>query len=163
MANISNKPSKPRSKWNHTPTLPLKPVPYRVWPLRPLASLIYLLKSWNPLMQRFFILAMALLVRRSATPELAETAAPGWWMAQIWMRNLVIPLMIAGGLHILLRVLRSQGDDHRHNMRPIPHKARADTFGHQLWDNMFWTPGPTLRQPRQPRDRRLYPPVAPRF
>lgn len=133
-----------RSKWNYTPDLPMKLAPYWDWPLRPLASAAYLLKSWNPLMQRFFILAMALLVWNFATPDLSGAATPGWWIAQIWLRNLVILLVIAGGLHILLWVLRSQGDDTRYDMRPMPQRARAYTFGHQLWDNMLWTLGPAL-------------------
>ena len=113
----------PRRIWNYTPDLPLQLAPYWDWPLKPLASARYLLRSWNPVAQRFFILVMAVVVWTWFTPDLerAETLAFGW-IFEIWLRDLVILLVIAGGLHLALWKYRTQEDDYRFDMRPM---ARA--------------------------------------
>ena len=56
------RPRTPRRIWNFTPALPLQLAPYWDWPLRPLSSLVYLLKSWNPVGMRLMILATAVIV-----------------------------------------------------------------------------------------------------
>ena len=48
--------------WDYTPNFPFKPHPYFEWPMQPFASLIYLLKSWNPAGWRFLMLGFAWLV-----------------------------------------------------------------------------------------------------
>lgn len=138
-------PRKPRKVWNYTPELPLKPAPYWDWPMRPLASLLYLLRSWNPLAQRFFFLVMAFAMWAWFTPSLerAETLAFGW-IFEIWLRDLALFLIIAGGLHLALWKYRVQGDDYRYDMRPMAKGAKVFTFRNQVWDNMFWTLGPAL-------------------
>lgn len=145
MTNPPNPPRPKRQLWNFTPSLPLQVAPYWDWPMRPLASALYLLKSWNPLAQRFFILMMAAVVWMWFTPDLGEakTLAFGW-IFEIWLRDLVILLVIAGGLHLALWKYRAQEDDYRYDMRPMMTGARAFTFRTQVWDNMFWTLGPAL-------------------
>lgn len=145
MTTTPNSPRPKRQLWNFTPSLPLQVAPYWDWPLRPIASALYLLKSWNPLAQRFFILLMATIVWMWFTPDLddAKTLAFGW-IFKIWLRDLVILLVIAGGLHIALWKYRTQKDDYRYDMRPMMKGARAFTFKNQVWDNMFWTLGPAL-------------------
>ena len=59
-----------RRVWNYTPELPLTLAPYWDWPVRPLMGVTCLLKSWNPLAQRFFFLACAIFVWNWFTPPL---------------------------------------------------------------------------------------------
>ncbi|WP_371228687.1 sterol desaturase family protein [Roseovarius sp. 2305UL8-3] len=136
---------KPRQIWNYTPDLPLRLAPYWDWPMRPVASLLYLLRSWNPVAQRFLFLLAAFAVWAWFTPDLARAETLAFdWIFEIWLRNLVILLVVAGGLHLVLWKVRIQADDYRYDMRPMMKGAKVFTFKNQVWDNMFWTLGPAL-------------------
>ncbi|MEM6375840.1 MAG: sterol desaturase family protein [Pseudomonadota bacterium] len=141
----ATRPRKPRKIWNHTPVLPLKLAPYWDWPMRPLASLVYLLRSWNPVAQRALFLLAAIIVWTWWTPaiEEAQTLAFGW-IFEIWLRNLIILLVVAGGLHLALWKYRVQADAYRYDLKPMARGAKIFTFRNQVWDNMFWTLGPAL-------------------
>jgi len=129
-----------RKVWHHTPALPLPLAPYWQWPLRPVVGCAYLLRSWNPLGQRFFFLFCAIVVWTWFTPALARTHSFAFdWMFEIWLRNLAILTIVAGGLHLLLWRLRVQDDDYRYDLRPLAVKARAFFFKNQVWDNMLWS------------------------
>jgi Delta7-sterol 5-desaturase len=138
-------PRAARKIWNYTPALPLRLAPYWDWPLAPVASLKYLARSWNPVAQRCLFLVCAIITWLYFTPELAR--AQTWqfdWVFEIWLRNLVILLAVAGGLHLLLLRFRTQGDEYRYDMRPMAKGAKVFYFKNQVWDNMFWTLGPAL-------------------
>ena len=94
---------KSRRIWNFTPTTPIKLAPYWSWPLRPVESILYLLRSWNPVGLRCLFLIGAIVTWAFFTPELAraETVAFGW-IAEVWLRNFIILFIVAGGLHLLL-------------------------------------------------------------
>ncbi len=132
------KPS--RRGWNFTPALPLKPAPYWHWPLRPLAAGAYLLRSWNPLGTRCLFLVAAILVWAFFTPDLArmQRLAVGW-VAEIWVRNAAILLIVAGGLHVLLWGLKVQGAAFRYDMRPLMRGPKTYFFRNQVWDNVLWS------------------------
>ena len=144
-----NTPAAPKRQarkiWNYTPDLPLQLAPYWDWPLKPLASIKYLLRSWNPVAQRFLFLLAAFAVWTWFTPDLAQAKTISFgWIFEIWLRNLVILLVVAGGLHLALWKIRTQADDYRYDMRPMAKGAKIFTFKNQVWDNMFWTLGPAL-------------------
>jgi len=129
-----------RKVWHHTPALPLMPAPYWDWPMRPLMVAVYLLRSWNPLAQRFFFLACAIVVWIWFTPALERAHNFTFdWMFEVWLRNFVILTIVAGGLHLLLWKLRVQDDDYRYDMRPLAVEARAFYFKNQVWDNILWS------------------------
>ena len=134
-----------RKLWNFTPSLPLQLAPYYDWPLKPLASLRYLLNSWKPLGVRLFLLLVAVLIYFTAMPDLESAKAFSLdWMAFVWARNLVILLVVAGGLHLALWVFKIQGDEERYDMRPMAKGARTFFFKDQVKDNIFLSVGPSL-------------------
>ena len=73
-------------------------------------------------------------------PSLAETAqfAPGW-IAQIFIRNFLLILFVAGGLHLYFYTWRGQGRELKYDPRDMAKQGRMFTLGSQLRDNMFWT------------------------
>jgi lathosterol oxidase len=131
---------KPRQIWHYTPQLPLKIAPLFLWPMRPVAILGHLLKSWRPVSTRFLMLAVAIVIWLFATPEveLMQSWSFGWVFA-IWLRNLVLVTIVAGGLHLWFYVAEKQGDNFRCDMRPMMKNARVFWFKDQVHDNMFWT------------------------
>jgi sterol desaturase/sphingolipid hydroxylase (fatty acid hydroxylase superfamily) len=130
----------PRKVWNYTPDLPLKQAPYFEWPFSLRDSLHYLWQIWRPFNQRFLLLLLAIACWTWFTPSLARARqfTPDW-MLEIALRNLVIVLVVAGGLHLLLFTFRRQGDETRYDARPLAKKSRVFHFGSQVRDNMFWT------------------------
>ena len=130
--------------WHYAPDVPITQAPYCEWPIRPLASLAYLLKVWSPFSFRFYVLMTAIAIWTWFTPSLDRTVTFQFdWMAEIWLRNFVIVLSIAGGLHLWLFSFRKQGDTLRYDTRPPPNQ-KAFHFGNQVWDNMFWTLGSSV-------------------
>ena len=133
-------PRSARKIWNFTPDLPISPAPYWHWPAKPVAAMLYLLKSWNPVGMRCLFLLGAIVTWVFFTPDLerAETLAFGW-IAEVWLRNAVILLGVAGGLHMLLWHFRVQEDDYRYDMRPMMTGTKVFWFKSQVLDNMFWS------------------------
>lgn len=130
----------PRKTWDYTPDLPVRQAPYfeRPWSLS--ASLAHLVKIWAPFRQRFLILLVAIAAWVWFTPSLDRAATFQLdWMAEILLRNLVIVLVVAGGLHLLLFTFRRQGQETRYDARPLAKNSKIFHFGNQVRDNMFWT------------------------
>ena len=133
-------PRAPRRIWNFTPALPLQLAPYWDWPLRPLASLGYLLKSWNPVGTRLMFLALAVIVWSFFTPEISRAQTLQFdWVFEVWLRNVILLTCVAGGLHLLLWRFATQGEDYRYDMRPMMKGAKVFWFKNQVWDNIFWS------------------------
>ena len=129
-----------RRVWNYMPELPIAQAPYFELPFRPGASLRYLFNLWRPFGLRFLILMLAIGAWTWFTPSLARTQEFHLdWMLEIGLRNLVIVLVVAGGLHLLLYTFSRQGDETRYDARPLARKSKQFHFGNQVWDNMFWT------------------------
>ena len=74
------------------------------------------------------------------TPSLERTATfQVGWIAEIYLRNVALLVLIAGGLHLRLYIKRAQGKQYKYNGRWLAKKNRAFLFGNQTWDNMFWS------------------------
>ena len=129
-----------RRVWNFTPELPVVQAPYFELPFSLGASLRYLFKLWRPFNQRFVILLIAIAAWSWFTPSLERAREFQLdWMLEIGLRNLVLVLVVAGGLHLLLYTFGSQGEETRYDARPLGRKSKQFHFGNQVWDNMFWT------------------------
>jgi len=75
--------------------------------------------------------------------ETMKTLAVGW-IAEMYLRNLTLMLIVAGGLHLYFYTFARQADhlkfDPRQYNPPImPGRPTVFTWGSQLRDNMFWT------------------------
>lgn len=135
----ATKPS--RSRWNYLPPeMPISQAPFCEWPIRPLASVAYVLKSWLPAKDRFYYLLAAVGIWVWFTPSLdrARTFQMDW-MFEIWLRNFILVLVLAGGMHLWLFTFARQGEDVRYDARPLARNNKVFHFGNQVWDNMFWT------------------------
>ena len=60
------------------------------------------------------------------------------WIAELYVRNAALLLLIAGPLHLRLYVLKSQGDRFTFNARFPSGGNGKFLFGNQTWDNVFW-------------------------
>ncbi len=124
----------------YTPPLPIQLAPFLRWPIRPGAFLRYLFDAWTPLGERTFILFSAVLTWYFTSPALARTHTFALdWIAQIWVRNIVLVAVIVGGLHLYFYTFRKQGNHLKYELRDLARNSRIFHFNNQVLDNMFWT------------------------
>ena len=131
---------KKRKTWNYMPDLPIRTSPYFKWPLDFAGVLKWILGGWFPLSERLIILCLALVSWAFFHPSLERTRefAPDW-IAEIYLRNLVLIGLVAGFLHFYFYIWRRQGDELRYDARPFAQNNRVFTFKSQVRDNMFWS------------------------
>lgn len=129
-----------RKTWNHNPGLPIPNSPLFDWPPRPVAILKWVSNRWINLSASTLFLAAALLVHTFAQPasETASVLALGW-IFQIWLRNLVLLSLFAGGLHLWLFTFSMQGERLKFDARSLIKNNGNFTFRDQVHDNMFWS------------------------
>ena len=139
-AELSRKKGPSRRAWHYTPELPLRQAPYFELPFSLFDSIKYLFDIWRPFNQRFLLLLLAIVAWSWFTPSLERASSFQLdWMLEIALRNLVIVLVVAGGLHLLLFTFARQGDETHYDARPLAKKSKVFHFGNQVWDNIFWT------------------------
>ncbi|MEI6388021.1 MAG: sterol desaturase family protein [Spirochaetota bacterium] len=127
-----------RGEWRPD-SLPV-PSPLFTWPWRPVKILKYLFAPVGLLWP--YNLIVALLAVGSwlwFTPGLDRTIAfaPGW-IAEIYLRNAVLLLVIAGGLHLRLYVTKGQGTKFKYTDKWMATDDPRFLFRNQTWDNIFW-------------------------
>ena len=129
-----------RTQWHYRPDLPLQVSPLFRLPWQPAAVIKWIVGSWLPASERLIVLGLALASWFFLHPSLerCKDFEPGW-IAQIFLRNLGLMFLVAGGLHLYFYILRMQGDEGRHDARPLVKKGRQFTFNNQVLDNMIWS------------------------
>ncbi len=135
--------SEPKLKgWNHIPEVPIQVSPFFRWPLRPLSMLRWVWGSWLLISEKLIILAISCACYLWLSPSLEEAARlEVGWIAQIYVRNLLLIFCIAGLLHLWFYKYSAQGDQLKYDPRPLMLKGKQFTLGGQVRDNMFWTLG----------------------
>ena len=129
-----------RAAWSYKPPLPIQASPYFRWPVNPLAIVKWLVGSWFPVSERLIILGLAVLSWAYFHPALEDCRELSLtWISQIYLRNLALMILVAGGLHLYFYLLRLQGDRFRYDTRPFPTNSRVFTFKSQVRDNIFWS------------------------
>ena len=122
-----------RRMWHFTPALPVRQAPYFELPFSLSESFKYLFTIWRPFNQRFLLLTLAIAAWTWFTPSVERARDFELdWMLEIGLRNLVIVLVVAGGLHVLLFTFRRQGDEQRYDARPLAKNSRQFHFGNQV-------------------------------
>lgn len=61
------------------------------------------------------------------------------WIAFIFVRNLALIFLVAGGLHLRLYIEKAQGTDFKYNIRWPARDNPTFLFGNQVLENVFWT------------------------
>lgn len=130
----------PLKGWNHVPDVPLQVSPFFAWPLRPRAMLAWLWNAWFLITERLIIVVIAFISMTFFQPPLEETQtlAVGW-VAEMYVRNLVLMTLVAGGLHLYFYTFTQQGQRLKYDPRPLMKNGKQFTLGGQIRDNMFWT------------------------
>ena len=117
------------------------PPPLWAWPPRPLEVMKFLLGypgyllPWNA----FFCL-VAIATWLYTQPELSRMAEFRLdWIAQIYLRNLGLLVLFAGGMHLRLYTFRGQGSKYKFNLNWLGDHNPAFLWSNQVRDNVFWS------------------------
>ncbi|MEO0342754.1 MAG: sterol desaturase family protein [Pseudomonadota bacterium] len=130
------------SEWNHIPDLPIKVSPLWSWPPRPYAAFRWYFDSWFFITVNLAIVGLAFCALWIGSPSLDQTSdLRVGWIAQIWLRNVIVVTAVASVLHLWFHTYALQGQDLKFDPRPFPRKGRMFTFSDQLLDNICWTLG----------------------
>ncbi|KXF89138.1 sterol desaturase family protein [Phaeobacter inhibens] len=130
----------PLKGWNHVPPVPIKVSPFFTWPPRPLEMVGWIWNSWFLITEKLILVAVAFVSFYWFQPPLAESREFAFdWIAQMYLRNLVLMTAVAGGLHLYFYTFTKQGQRLRYDPRPLMKAGRQFTLGGQIRDNMFWT------------------------
>ena len=127
-----------RGEW--TPEMLPVPSPiFKVpWNIRSITKYLFAPEGFLWPVNLFFV-ALAVVSWLWFTPGFDQTVrwAPGW-VAEIYARNAVLLLVVAGGLHLRLYMTRAQGLKYKYNNKWMAKNDPKFLFGNQTWDNIFW-------------------------
>ena len=129
-----------KKQWHYRPAVPVLVSPLFSQPFSFWAALKWFVGGWFPISDRLIILLISILSWVYFHPALARCREFEIdWIAQIIIRNLVLIILVAGGLHLYFYVFKRQADDRHYDARPLVKNSRVFTFNNQILDNMFWT------------------------
>ena len=119
-------------------TIPMQPPTLRGGPVKALGTVGSLV--WQTLWPYGFVyIGLAAVVWNFFTPAMDRMQRFAFgWIAEIYLRNVVLLLVSAGGLHLWLYVRRAQGKQYKYDDRWLSTKTRRFLWGSQTRDNMFW-------------------------
>ncbi len=128
------------SGWNWLPAEKIKLSPLFDLPPRPIQILRWLSVSWHVVTTRVLVLLLAIATWHWWQPALdrCRSFEPSW-IAEIYARNMIFMVVVAGGLHLFFYTLTQQGKKRKFDPRDLARKNGNFLFRNQVWDNMFWT------------------------
>lgn len=127
------------AEWNHRYDGPITVNPLFRWPLKPAEIVRWYWESWFWLSKNLAIVGLAWLSYWTASPTLEQAQTLGVWAIVVLLRNLILVILLAGGLHHWFHGARRQGTQMKYDPRPFPRTGRMFSFNSQVMDNMFWT------------------------
>lgn len=128
-----------RGEW--APEAPPVPSPLFSWPWRPWKVVVYLF-GWQGYFLPYNLLfaALALLSWLYFTPDLSRTVTfQAGWIAEIFLRNAVLIILLFGGLHLRLYTTKGQGEKFKYTNKWMAKDNKKFLFRDQTWDNIFWS------------------------
>ena len=139
-AALQSKQSDFARQWHYRPEVPIQVSPVFVWPPNPAKIGRWVWDRWFVLAENSIIAGLATLTWFFFQPSLeeAKTLAFGW-IAAMFLRNLVLITVVAGGLHLYFHSRKRQGDRLKFDPRPLRTGSRSFTLNDQVRDNMIWT------------------------
>ncbi len=139
---MTETPSEERAnrEWNYFPSLPLHNPSIFRWPPDISFLLGWFARNWLTLSERMMMVVLAIALWHFAYPSLDQTQRFSFgWIAQIWMINLLMMIVIAGGLHWYFYIRRGQKKQLKFDHREQAVNNRLWNFSNQVRDNMFWS------------------------
>lgn len=128
-----------KGEWR--PLYPVRYNPLFSWPPKPLKAVKWILSfpgflwPWNSV---YFLIALATWFWLQPALSRCETFKFDW-IAQMYLRNLALLWLVAGGWHLLLYTLKLQGTERKYDPKWQGTNNQTFLWSNQVWDNIFWS------------------------
>jgi sterol desaturase/sphingolipid hydroxylase (fatty acid hydroxylase superfamily) len=141
MSESEKQPSAFERQWSYRPDVPIQVSPFFSWPPKPMRMVSWVAARWFSIAENSILVVVACISWFWFQPsiETAATLEIGW-IAQMYVRNFLLLLIVAGGLHLYFYHYKKQGKKLRFDDRDVRAK-NTFTFSSQVKDNMFWSLG----------------------
>ena len=135
-----SEPTDMQRQWHHRPPVPINASPFFAWPIDPRAMGRWVASRWFVFGENLILVVLATLCWAFLQPDLeaARTLSIDW-IGPMYVRNLILITIIAGGLHLYFHREKKQGQKLKFDPRELMVKGKLFTFKNQVHDNMFWT------------------------
>ena len=128
--------------WSWHPSLPIDYVPLFAWPPRPWDLLKFYLGRGFLWSVNLIFVGIAISAWLYLGADVAQWSAfKVGWVAQVYVLNLSLLVLVTGGSHLFFYTLRAQGEQHRFDCTPLGNANPKFFTGSQIRDNVFWTCG----------------------
>jgi len=129
-------------EWNYHPDLPLDDPSIFRWPPEPGFIARWIGRNWLTLSERVLMVLLSLAAWWLLYPSIEQAKFFSFgWIAQTWLVNLALVVLVAGGLHWFFYMRRAQGKVLKFDHRDQAKGNRLWNFSNQVYDNMFWSLG----------------------
>ena len=131
---------KDKFAWNYTSSMPIEEVPVFVWPPQPVAAFKYLLSRAYLISVVIPFGLLAVITWTYLQPAITRCATFEFnWIAQMYLRNLFLFVLIVGGLHLYFYTFKRQDRKLRFSKQELGRDDRKFFAHDQVWDNIFWS------------------------
>lgn len=127
-----------RQTWNHRGPVVFSPL--LSWPPSPAAAIAAVGKRWVTLSRNTLFLLFAVITYQYLLPDTStmQSLSMGW-ILPVFLRNVFLLTLVAGGLHLYLFTFRGQGSKLKFDPKEQMETGKRYSFQNQLYDNMFWS------------------------
>ena len=130
---------KVNSDWNYHPGIPLQNNSLFRSPLYSSFFIAWIYRNWLHLSEKVILVIISFLIWYFVYPSLDQTKNfELTWILQIWFINLVLMIIMAGGLHWYFYIIKGQEKRLKFDKREQG-KGKLWDFSNQVYDNMFWS------------------------
>ena len=129
-------------RWHYRPEVPIQVSPFFSWPLDPARMIQWIAARWFRLAENTILVLLATASWFWFQPHPSEASSLSFgWIAQMYIRNLLLFVVVAGGLHWYFFSKKKQGLKLKYDKRDLSAKNKVFKFNNQVHDNMFWSLG----------------------
>jgi sterol desaturase/sphingolipid hydroxylase (fatty acid hydroxylase superfamily) len=126
--------------WNWHPSVPIEYAPLYSWPINFAKISTWFALSWFPMSVNFLVAMISVATWFYTQPALERCVSFEFgWIFQIFARNLMLLVLVAGGLHLYFHKFKKQGTELKYDKRELVKNNRTFTLRNQVVDNMIWS------------------------
>ena len=135
--NTKNKSSK---QWNWKPEGLLEYSPLFVWPFNFYNFLYWIKETYLSISIRMIVLFLSLITWFLFMPSLERCVEIKFdWLLEIFIRNLILMIVVAGSLHLYFYSYKKQGLKLKFDHRDLTKNSQVFAFNNQVLDNIYYS------------------------
>ena len=127
-----------KQEWNYNPKVPIENNPLFSFPFIFKNIVKWYVNMWATFSETIFCLIVSIIYFSLHPPIVLFKNLNVNSILTIYLFNVTIMLVVAGGLHLFFYTLKKQDSNLKYEARVIT-KSKRFTFNSQVFDNMFWS------------------------